>query len=579
MDEQASVENSEPAFSHQSDVETTQVSDSEFMMMGVESSSNDGITCDSKHTSSEKRRHSQSENEDNSKKIKIEHDYDISNEASQYDSSVQIMEDLNKPPSDEALCKYFEDCFVKLDELLLELIFERYFLKTGGKLINYYSVKKKTPFQINSSDIECWLNCCDKSSSYIDSLDSYLISKNVIVPHPIPVHNQTPAISISTPVITTESTTFVSAKIEKSSNSFESVAKSASVSSPSVTYVTPSIPSTLTTVTSHITTPHNDNTFTPIKKVSISASLEEARIGTREQIVERAKQEAFVIKRIAELRQKGLWSIKRLPKVQEPMRIKTHWDYLLEEMQWLAVDFFQERKWKKNSAKRCCRMVAKYHMLKESQAERTEKEQQLKLKRIASNIAKSIKNFWSEIEKVVEAKQEVQLNEKRKKIQDMQLRFIVDKADHFTEKLAQEWVAPSVKNSRAPSVDSEMDSEVGPKIGGDDEEFEQGSACSDDDEETIAKEEAQENNEKVDYTEEINDLEAESEMPLEKLLELYGIKTDDVEADEANETVVGSDTEESRTNDSELRDILDSENSDMENVEVKKVRNLGFLSA
>ena len=58
------------------------------------------------------------------------------------------------------------------------------------------------------------------------------------------------------------------------------------------------------------------------------------------------------MQRIAELRKDGLWSAKRLPKVQEPPRNKTHWDYLLEEMQWLAADFAQERRWKKNAARK-----------------------------------------------------------------------------------------------------------------------------------------------------------------------------------------------------------------------------------
>ena len=56
--------------------------------------------------------------------------------------------------------------------------------------------------------------------------------------------------------------------------------------------------------------------------------------------------------RVAELRKEGLWSSRRLPKVQEPPRTKAHWDYLLEEMQWLAADFQQERKWKKTAARK-----------------------------------------------------------------------------------------------------------------------------------------------------------------------------------------------------------------------------------
>ena len=58
------------------------------------------------------------------------------------------------------------------------------------------------------------------------------------------------------------------------------------------------------------------------------------------------------MQRISELQREGLWSEKRLPKVQEPPRVKAHWDYLLEEMIWLAADFAQERKWKKAAAKK-----------------------------------------------------------------------------------------------------------------------------------------------------------------------------------------------------------------------------------
>ena len=58
------------------------------------------------------------------------------------------------------------------------------------------------------------------------------------------------------------------------------------------------------------------------------------------------------MQRINDLRKQGMWSGRRLPKVQEPARSKAHWDYLLEEMQWLATDFAQERKWKKAGARK-----------------------------------------------------------------------------------------------------------------------------------------------------------------------------------------------------------------------------------
>lgn len=60
------------------------------------------------------------------------------------------------------------------------------------------------------------------------------------------------------------------------------------------------------------------------------------------------------MQRISDLQKEGLWAERRLPKVQETVRCKSHWDYLLEEMVWLAADFAQERKWKKAAAKKVC---------------------------------------------------------------------------------------------------------------------------------------------------------------------------------------------------------------------------------
>lgn len=38
--------------------------------------------------------------------------------------------------------------------------------------------------------------------------------------------------------------------------------------------------------------------------------------------------------------------------IEMPPRNKTHWDYLLEEMRWMAIDFRQERTFKRQAAKK-----------------------------------------------------------------------------------------------------------------------------------------------------------------------------------------------------------------------------------
>jgi len=59
-----------------------------------------------------------------------------------------------------------------------------------------------------------------------------------------------------------------------------------------------------------------------------------------------------VLQRVGELRRSGMWTSRRLPKLQETLRCKAQWDYMVEEMQWLAVDFAQERRWKIAAAKK-----------------------------------------------------------------------------------------------------------------------------------------------------------------------------------------------------------------------------------
>ncbi|XP_075178166.1 E1A-binding protein p400 isoform X10 [Anomaloglossus baeobatrachus] len=127
------------------------------------------------------------------------------------------------------------------------------------------------------------------------------------------------------------------------------------------------------------------------------------------------EQENLVHQRIAELRKEGLWSLRRLPKLQEPSRPKSHWDYLLEEMQWMAADFAQERMWKMSCAKKLVRTAARHHAEKRVNNERAQKEEENKLKRIAAAIAREIEYFWFNIEQVVEIKLQMEFQEKRRK--------------------------------------------------------------------------------------------------------------------------------------------------------------------
>ncbi|XP_054272165.1 helicase domino isoform X3 [Macrosteles quadrilineatus] len=283
-------------------------------------------------------------------------------------------------------------------------------------------------------------------------------------------------------------------------------------------------------------TPSNNKAATPQRTPQ---SPYDTSICSQEQIVERAKQEAQVMARIGELQKEGLWTEKRLPKVQEPPRTKAHWDYLLEEMVWLAADFAQERKWKKAAAKKCAKMVQKYFQDKELMAQKAVKSQELQLKRVANLMAKEIKHFWANAEKLVEYKHQTMLEEKRKKAMDQHLSFIVDQTEKYSSLVAEglnktgaESVSQSLVSSRAPSPTPAAAS-VQPHAS--DGEFEPGGTSSDD-EETIAKAEAEDEKEGgIDNAKEIELLTQESELPLEDLLRDYLDNRENIILEEENE--------------------------------------------
>ncbi|XP_075073303.1 E1A-binding protein p400-like isoform X2 [Mixophyes fleayi] len=217
-----------------------------------------------------------------------------------------------------------------------------------------------------------------------------------------------------------------------------------------------------------------------------------------------AEQENVVHQRIAELRKEGLWSLRRLPKLQEPSRPKSQWDYLLEEMQWMAADFAQENMWKVASAKRLVRTVARYHEEKRVNNERARKEEEKKLKRIAASIAREIEYFWSNIEQVVEIKLQMEFQEKRRKALNLNMDAMKGPLKAIEEacvkhKHGNKKISPSWRKRKASSSWSDGE--------------------GDDEEETIAEQETKEGN--VDHQAELTELIREADLPLDDLVKEY----------------------------------------------------------
>ncbi|KAL1789317.1 helicase SRCAP isoform X1 [Sigmodon hispidus] len=271
-----------------------------------------------------------------------------------------------------------------------------------------------------------------------------------------------------------------------------------------------------------------DGSTVPLEGFSLSQAADLVNKGPKwekshAEIAEQAKHEAEIETRIAELRKEGFWSLKRLPKVPEPPRPKCHWDYLCEEMQWLSADFAQERRWKRGVARKVVRMVIRHHEEQRQKEERARREEQAKLRRIASTMAKDVRQFWSNVEKVVQFKQQSRLEEKRKKALDLHLDFIVGQTEKYSDLLSQSLNQPlaSSKAGSSPCLGSSSTASSPPppasRLDDEDGDF-QPQEEEEDDEETIEVEEQQEGNDAETQRREIELLRHEGELPLEELL-------------------------------------------------------------
>lgn len=222
-----------------------------------------------------------------------------------------------------------------------KMLQEKFFLEGGGLMIDYQLWRKK-PNILK----EQYLKQHDLDTEGVTSYDELLSPRDVISEvsllgtggaTPLDIESFTTNTSqqhkttVPSIILTHVSTTTVSLTSTPTANTNTTV-----LSSPNPT-----------TTTATCTSAGNvSNTASASVRVSLSSDV------SHEDIVMRARHEAEVMKAISELRKEGLWSSTRLPKVQEPSRPKTHWDYVLEEMRWLATDFCNERRWKINACKK-----------------------------------------------------------------------------------------------------------------------------------------------------------------------------------------------------------------------------------
>nr|ACJ61498.1 photoperiod independent early flowering protein [Glycine max] len=228
---------------------------------------------------------------------------------------------------------------------------------------------------------------------------------------------------------------------------------------------------------------------------------------------------------------------KALEAPREPRRPKTHWDHVLEEMVWLSKDFESERKWKLAQAKKVALRASKGMLDQATRGEKKMKEEEQRLRKVALNISKDVKKFWTKIEKLVLYKHQMELDEKKKKALDKQLEFLLGQTERYSTMLAENLGDPykSAENNSAEHRKSIHCKDVHDVINepkeadvveyqsdaaDNDEEYDvQSDDELEDDERTIEQDEALIT--KEERQEELAALRDEMDLPIQELLKRY----------------------------------------------------------
>jgi len=168
----------------------------------------------------------------------------------------------------------------------------------------------------------------------------------------------------------------------------------------------------------------------------------------------------------------------------EAERRETHWDFLLKEMLWMSEDFGQEKKRHQGRAKKLVKAVETYFRQAEARKARAQKDELARLRRRAAQLGRSVKLFWSKINKVVGYKQKIMLDEQKKSSMDKHLNFIVEQTERYTFQLVHDFNT----STDAEDTDGGYASQRSPKPGSLAAGIELESTADDDEDEAEAEE-------------------------------------------------------------------------------------------
>eukprot|EP00727_Mastigamoeba_balamuthi_P005709 m51a1_g1758 putative serine threonine protein kinase (1447) ;mRNA; r:252438-256948 len=176
-----------------------------------------------------------------------------------------------------------------------------------------------------------------------------------------------------------------------------------------------------------------------------------------------AARDAHAMQRIAELRAQGLWggpappgqpaAPARRPQ-PEPKASKAHWDFLCDEMAWLAKDFARERQAKAAGAKRAARACAKRALAMMERGEREAREAEAGRRRLAARASRAVRQWWGDMGKVVAWRHDRAISEQKSLAMNRHLDFVVEKTLTLSREIAKDLSAADLP---VPPAEGEED--------------------------------------------------------------------------------------------------------------------------
>ncbi|KAG7381116.1 hypothetical protein PHYPSEUDO_006442 [Phytophthora pseudosyringae] len=115
---------------------------------------------------------------------------------------------------------------------------------------------------------------------------------------------------------------------------------------------------------------------------------------------------------------------------------RCHRDFLLQEMEWMAADFSQERKWRLRNAKTLSQALVSHLDRQEQRLARQKKSEEVARRRAAARVGRDVKKFWTKIDKIIAFKVKLQADELRQRHMQKHLMQLVAQTAKYATALA-----------------------------------------------------------------------------------------------------------------------------------------------